>query len=521
MLSLHPGRNDGERRTGGLLAALSLAVLAMAVQQTLVVPVLPALRQDFGTDLAGATWGVTAFLLAASVAAPLLAKLGDTWGRKRVALAALAVQALGGLLTAFAPSLGLFLAGRVLGGIGVAVFPLGIGLVRQHVAARKVPAGIGLLSAMTGAGAAVGMLVPGVVEAFAGGRAAVFGAGTVVVVAALGLIALRVPRDEPSSTSRQRLDYPGAGLLVAALVPLLVAMSQAPRWGWGSGAVVGLFALSAVAATAWFRWERRAAVPLVDLALIGRGSALAANLIAVLLGFGMFAFFTVVATYAAAPASGGYGIGASTLRVGMLLLPCGLAMIVLTPLAARLTLRIGAAATVALGSAVVGGAFGWLLLQPGTAPTLWIASVLFGLGLGIGYSALGTLAIQDVPKEHTSVVSGINGLMRTVGGSLSGAVTSLVLSTHLVSGTGQPSLSGYHVVFAILGVSCLAAAALAISRARTGRNGGRGRPAAEAVAQEAAAQEVAVQEVAEQQAGAREVAVSAALASAPGRTPSS
>ncbi|MER5407452.1 MFS transporter [Streptomyces sp. NPDC002769] len=203
------------------------------------------------------------------------------------------------------------------------------------------------------------------------------------------------------------------------------------------------------------------------LSVRGGDSALAANLIAVLLGLGMFAFFTVVAGYAQVPSSADYGVGASTLPVGLFLLPCGLAMIALTPLAGRLTLRIGAAATVALGSLIVDGAFAWLLLRPGDAVTLWVGSVLFGLG----YSALGTMAIQDIPEEHTSVVSGINGLMRAMGRSLPGAVTSLIHSTHLDRRTGQPTPIGYHTVFTVLGIVCVAAAALAVSRTRTGRHG--------------------------------------------------
>ncbi|MEU0035085.1 MFS transporter [Streptomyces sp. NPDC006333] len=186
-------------------------------------------------------------------------------------------------------------------------------------------------------------------------------------------------------------------------------------------------------------------------------------------GLRLLAFFTVVAGYAQVPSSAGYGVGASTLQVGLFPLPCGLAMIVLTPLAGRLTLRIGAAATVALGSLIITGAFAWLLLRPGDAPTLWVGSVVSGLGLGIGYSALGTMAIQDIPEAAEAP----ERLPPTVRISPLMPLTSLILSTHLDRRTGQPTLTGYHAVFTVLGVVCVAAAALAGGRTRTDGTAGR------------------------------------------------
>ncbi|MFQ6146809.1 MFS transporter [Streptomyces seoulensis] len=445
-----------------MTAALNGAILIMAAQQTLVVPLLPALGRTFGTGLSATTWSVTAFLLSASVAAPVLAKIGDAMGRKRAALAALAVQSAGSALTAVAPDFGLFLAGRALGGVGTALFPLCVGLVREHADERRAPAGIGMLSAMMGAGAGAGMLVPGLIdEVWAGPRAA-FTGGTLALVSALFFLWLRVPADRPTRMSRRGLDVPGALLLVVTVLPALLGISQADRWGWGHPATITLLSAALVAGALWTRWELRASAPLVDLRIVARGIPRNANVIAVLLGFGMFAYFTVISTYAQAAPSGGYGMGASPLRVGLLLLPSGVAMVALAPLSARLSASVGAAVTCALGSGLVAAAFWWLAARPGDAPTLWTSSVLFGAGMGIGYAALSALAVHHVPPDQTSVVTGVNGLMRTLGGSVSGAVTSLVLVGGGHTAAGAPSGHSYRLVFLLLGTACTSAALLAV-----------------------------------------------------------
>ncbi|MEU6347601.1 MFS transporter [Streptomyces sp. NPDC046977] len=443
-------------------AALYGAILVMAAQQTLVVPLLPAIGRTFGTGLSATTWSVTAFLLSASVAAPVLAKIGDAMGRRRAALAALAVQLLGSALTSVAPGFGLFLTGRALGGVGTALFPLCVGLVREHLDYRRAPAGISMLSAMMGAGAGAGMLMPGLIDLIRPGPRAAFATGTLALAVAWFLLRRSVPADKPSRISRRGLDMPGALLLVLTVLPALLGISQASHWGWGHPATITLLSAALMSGVVWTRWELRTPAPLVDLRIVAHGIPRNANVIAVLLGFGMFAYFTVISTYAQAAPSGGYGVASSPLQVGLLLLPSGVAMVALAPLSARLSASVGTDITCALGSGLVAAAFWWLAARPGDAPTLWTSSVLFGAGMGIGYAALSALAVHRVPADQTSVVTGVNGLMRTLGGSVSGAVTSLVLVGGGHTAAGAPSGHSYRLVFLLLGAACSSATLLAV-----------------------------------------------------------
>jgi MFS family permease len=444
--------------------ALATAGMVASLQQTLVLPLLPRLMVQFHVSVSEVTWVFTASLLAGAVAMPLLSRFGDMYGKKTMILVAMVTLVAGSVVCAMSSSLGVLIAGRTLQGLSAALIPLAIGSIRDTFPADRVMSAIGIVSAMLGIGGTVGMLISGLVAQQTDSYRPMFwiAAG----IAALGLVLVARFAPQMGTRAGGRPDLLGAIVLAAWLVCLLLAISEGDSWGWRSGRTVGLFAAAAVVCAAWVLIELRVREPLVRMNLLVGPRSLTANVASILLGFAMFGGFTLISNFVQSPKEQlGYGLSGSVLDVGLYLLPSTAAMMLFSSLAGRFEKRIGAAYTLGIGSAFVAASFLWLVLSHSHVRDVMIYSAIMGVGIGIAYAALGTLAVQHVPMSESGIASGVNTLVRTVGGSISGAVTASVLSGHVITGTDLPNLHGYIVSFVIVALGAAVAAAVAIVHA--------------------------------------------------------
>ncbi|SEH02804.1 Major Facilitator Superfamily protein [Nonomuraea solani] len=396
--------------------SLAVAVLAFGVavgtlQMTVVVPLLPLLQQRLGASLTSVSWTLTAGLLSGAVSIPLLSRLGDMYGRRLVTLVALGLLVAGSALGAVSDALAPLIAARVLQGTGATLLPLAMGLVRQVVPGHRLPSAIGVLSATIGVGSGGGMILAGLVD---GDHRAVFWALTGLGALAFALVAA-VVRETPARNPG-RPDLAGAALVSGWLVCLLLALSKGATWGWTSPLTLGLFGAAVVVATAWVVTARRTAAPLIEIPMLLHRGTVGATVASFLLGFALFATITTVSAVVQGT------LGASVLRVGIYLLPTTTLMLVVSVLAGPLMRRFTASALVAAGSALVTAATLWLAFSSYSDIDLYGAATVLGLGLGLGYAALGTMAVEHVEPAKTAAAGGVNGLVRIVGGSLAGAV---------------------------------------------------------------------------------------------------
>src|SRR5215203_288788 len=216
------------------LGVLTLAGIAFAFQQTMVFPALPAFQDDFGSTTAWTTWVLTAFLVSAAVATPILGRLGDQYGKERMLLVSLGLFLAGCVGAAAAWNIWSLIAFRILSGAGGALFPLSFAIIRDEFPADRVKVAIGLLSAVFGVGGGLGIVLSGLIVDHVSWRW-LFILGSIPVAASLLLVRRFVPESPVRSPSR--VDIPGALLLAGGLISLMLALTEGEDWGWGSPAI--------------------------------------------------------------------------------------------------------------------------------------------------------------------------------------------------------------------------------------------------------------------------------------------
>ena len=438
---------------------LALGGLALAVSQSLVAPALREIQVDLGTSTTAVTWVLTAFLLSASVATPILGRLGDMFGKKRVLVIALTAVAIGTFMSAVASSLGLMVAGRVVQGLGGGVFPLSMSIIRDEFPRERVAHGIALISAILGVGGGLGIVLAGPIVEHFNYHWLFWFPFFVVAVAAIGVF-LAVP--ESPIRTRGRVDWLGALLLAGWLVALLLPISEGKSWGWTSARVVGLFVAAAVLAAVWVVVEIRSREPLVDMRMMRLRGVWTTNATAVLLGAGMFGSFILVPQLIELPKSTGYGFGGSVTQGGLYLLPSTAMMIVFSVVAGRLISSVGPRLPLILGTSVSVASFVVLAVAHSEGWQILLGTLLLGIGIGFAYSAMANQIVESVPSEQTGVATGMNTIMRTIGGSL-GATVSAVILTSSLAADGLPRERGFTLAFAASAVALALAVVAALA----------------------------------------------------------
>jgi EmrB/QacA subfamily drug resistance transporter len=443
---------------------LLLGVSAYALLQSLVLPVLPTIQHDLHTSQSTVTWVLTVYLLSASIFTPILGRVGDMVGKERMLVATLAALALGSLLAGLSQSIGLLIFARAIQGIGGAVLPLSFGIIRDEFPAAKVTGGVGIIAAMTAVGGGAGIVLAGPIVTHLNYHWLFWIPMGITVIAAV-CAKFFVP-ESPVRTPG-RISWLAAVLLSAWLVALLVAVSEAPSWGWGSAAVIGLIALSVVIGVVWVIVESRSREPLIDMRMMRVPAVWTNNLVAFLFGVGMYSVMAFLPEFVQTPKSSGYGFGASIIQSGLFLLPLTVAMFFAGLLSGRIAARIGSKAGVIVGSIFSCGGYLILAFANTHAWEIYTVSTLLGVGLGLAYSAMSNLIVQAVPPSQTGVASGMNANIRTIGGAIGAAVMSSIVTSVLMS-SGLPSKSGYTRGFAFLAaVTALAVVAAVFIPAAT------------------------------------------------------
>lgn len=460
----HPEKDEPQRDTTHpvpVIVVLGFSSLCVALMQSLVIPIQLELPELLGTSTSNASWVVTATLLGAAVAMPVAGRLADILGKKPVLVVSALLLMIGSLVAALSGSLVPLLVGRVLQGLAMGYIPVAISFVREVAPLRMVNTSIAAISAMMGVGGALGLpLAAWVADSFDWHALFWVSLGLATVMTALSLVVLPHVHDAHEA----RLDWVGAAGLAVGLVAFLVGISKGNDWGWTDGLTLGLILGGIAVLVVWGVFESRHADPLVDLRTMSRRPVLMTNLAAVLIGFGMMAQAIVVPQLLEMPAITGYGLGQTVLQAGLWMAPGGLMMLAFAPVSSKLLSTVGGRYTLATGAAVLSVGYILAIFLTGAPWQLLIATCIGSAGVGIGYAAMPALILQNVPPAEAGAGVGLNGLMRSVGTTVAGAVMVVVMTSQTMDlgGRAVPTLGAFQLCFIIGAIAAAIGGLLAL-----------------------------------------------------------
>lgn len=452
---------EESRRAGPIVLVLALCGTSVSLMQTLVVPLLPDFPRLLDTTADNASWLVTVTLLTAAVATPILSRLADMYGKRRMIVVSLVLLLAGSLLGAASDSLQVLIVARALQGFAPALIPIGISTMRDELPPERIGSAVALMSTTLGIGGAVGLPLSGVIyESF--GWQAVFWGSVAMSVVMLVLVLTVVP--ESTVRTPARFDWVGAILMSIALTSLLLAISKGGHWGWTSQWTLLSFLVSALVFAMWAPWELRTGQPLVDLRTSARRPVLLTNIASLLAGFAMFSNLLVAVQQLQLPVDSGVGFGLSVTEAGLAMLPGGVLMIVMSPFSASITRRFGARTTLVAGLLVTGLGYVLRVLLDGSVFQVSVAVAVVSVGVAIAFSAMPVLIMQSVPITETAAANGLNAVVRSIGTSTCSATVAAVLTagTMVVGDIAYPSLGAVHATAWLAAGAALLGAGVAL-----------------------------------------------------------
>jgi EmrB/QacA subfamily drug resistance transporter len=421
-----------------ILAVLCSAGLAYAVLSSAVIPALPTFQHTLHTSETGATWILTAFLLSASVGTSVIGRLGDMYGKEKLLLWTLLALAFGTLVAALSDSLALLIVARVIQGVAGGIFPLAFSIARDEFPRDRVAGSIGLMSSILGVGGGLGLVVGALISQHLGWHW-LFWIPLIVTIIAAACTWRWIP--ESPVRAPGRVNWIAAAVMTVGMSLLLIGIAQTTTWGWGSGKSLALMIGGLAVIVLWVAIEVRSDHPLVDMTMMRIRGVWTTNLAAFLIGGGMYSSFIVFPQFAQLPKSTGFGFGASVTVSSLYLLPAAAGMGALGSVTGRVARRFGSKAALVFGSAITALAFVWSAIQHGHPYDILISCALMGIGMGFAFAALGNLIVGAVEPHQTGVASGMNTVMRTLGGALGGQISATFIAHNVFH--GLPTVTGF------------------------------------------------------------------------------
>lgn len=423
-----------------LLAGVVLVVLYI---EGMLTPSLPTIQSDFGVDAAQVTLIISAYAAAGVALSPVIGKLGDIYGKRKVMIAVMFTYATAVTVTGFSPTFAFMVGARAIQGVGLTIMPLGMSLMREEFPREMVPRAQGILSAMFGIGFAISLPLGSLVSQDYGWRWTYHSAVPFVVVMAVLLFFL--VKESPYRRPNTQVDYLGALFLGLGLAGIVAALSQGEYWGWTSPLTLGFLALGAIMFIPFALVERSLSVrkrePIVDVRLLGERNVTVTNVVLTVAGLGMYmALFTLIYQFEYPLASGGYNAACVSLTkcsfgilsAGIDILPLAAGMTVVALIASMVVSRVGVKPLAITGGLVTALGFGLEAFATSLDSAL-IIEVVVGAGIGLLNASIINLLVLTVDPKDMGQATAMNNVFRNVGGSVGAPIAGSLLATYLLT----------------------------------------------------------------------------------------
>jgi len=431
-----------------LLAGIVVVVLYI---EGMLTPSLYVIQSDFHVDTAQVTLILSAYAAAGVALSPVIGKLGDIYGKRKVLASVMLAYAAAVSVTGFSPTFGFMIAARTVQGVGLTILPLGMALVREEFPRELVPRAQGLLSAMFGVGFVVSLPLGSFVSQNYGWRATYHTAIPFVVLLAI-LVVLFV-RESPYRRPNVKVDYVGAALLGGGLAGVVTALSQGQAWGWTSLPTLAALTLGIVLFVPFAlyeaRWKRMGREPIVDQKLLGERNVAVTNIVLTVAGMGMYlALFSLIYQYENPLISGGYNGAFPTINIltaGLYIVPLALAMIVVSALASVTVSRTGVKPLAISGGLITSLGF-YLVSVASSLDQALLFEMVIGAGMALLNASVINLLVLTVDPKDMGQATAMNNVFRNVGASVGAPIAGSLLATYVVT-TGPFAGVPAHIAF--------------------------------------------------------------------------
>jgi len=424
-LSVNHAVAEERRHATRVLLTLTSVALIVTYVETMVIPGVPTIQKDFGASTDLMSWVTSALLIVGSAVAPLFGKLGDTYGKKKMFLAAMAFYIAGVGMAGFAPTIYFLILARAVQGVGFAIMPLAIAIITDVFPKERVATAQGVISGTFAIGAAAGLIVGSYIVQDLGWQWAFHTA--LILSLALFFVVMKVIKTDVSRGAKG-LDYSGAVFLMAGITLSLLYLTEGPTLGWLSYENLAMLIPGLFLTAFFFYYETRRAYPLMRMDLLRIPNILISNLVGLCSGTAMFLLFFGVIYYAELPVP--FGLHLDIISAGLVLAPATLVMLVVGPLLGRMTSRFGPKPVLFLGGIV--SALGMLMFISYRATTteLPLDSAVTFIGVVAIIIPIVNMISVSLPRENVAVGLGMNTMLRNVGGAIGPVVATTIMTTY-------------------------------------------------------------------------------------------
>ena len=427
-----------ERRKWWTLAAVSFGLFMIMLDNTVVNVALPAIQEDLGADLSQLQWIVTGYALSFAALMLIGGKLADAYGRRLIFVAGIVVFTGASLWCGLAGSGEMLIAARVVQGAGAALMnPATLSIIAATFPPKERGMAIGIWAGVSALALAIGPLVGGLLTEHLSWHWIFF---VNVPVGALAIAASYLLITESKDETHESLDLPGLATSALGLFALTYGLIEANEYGWTSARIVGSFVVAVVALASFVMIERRRRSPMLDLSLFRSGTYTGANVAMLLVALAMFGVFFFVSLYMQNV------LGYSAVQAGAAFLPLTVLIILVTPIAGKLSDKYGSRWLMTGGMVLLGVQLLYLS-QLGTDSTFWNLLPGFlvgGLGMALAMTPTVAAATRAVPVHKSGVGSAVLNAMRQVGGSVGIALMGAIVAHEAA---GKPGVEGFMAGF--------------------------------------------------------------------------
>lgn len=458
-----PLAGRSHKRVLAVVGFLVFVEFSSGFLQGYYLPLLDDIRDHLGVSDASIAWFITVQTLAAGVCVPILSKLGDIFGHRRLLRIGIVSVLVGTVLVALAPSFPLVIVGRILSGPLAVWLPLELAIVHNQIKGETARRAIGMLISSLTIGALIGSLSAGLFSSFLESPVARLSIPVVIVAISAIFVFTLVP--ESTVRSSPTIDWPGFILLALFMLALLSGIKMLAVAA-GTAALILVVAVVLIVVFVW--WELRSDTPALNIRVLFSNRLWPVYLTAFLFGIVLFGTQSITTTFLAGhPETVGYGFGFNagkiSLVTGLNTLLAAVGAILYSSIAARITLR----GVLMLGSISVAAGQVMLIVGHAAFPIVLLAIALAGLGGGLLLGGLPAATTEASPEAETGIATGVYNSVKTLGGAIAGAIFASVLGMFIVPEAHASSIGGYITVWAICAVATgICPLFLAVMRAR-------------------------------------------------------